>query len=873
MKTIHNYLVKFGLAFAIILSSCSTIKPVLTKNTKQNSYIIINNPTYSKREMTTFSMIMFPVTVIPAAIYGYKNGKETAPPDLEKESANGGALIGILGGTAGWFLGNWITTAIFGPRKKASPTNEYEASEWLKKYNKKNNQDLIQVSFNNGILTTLSPKSENTFIAYSLVDFKNYIKIFPNSLYTPRVFKSVLSHLYYNEILEIMSLYPNNCCLEEAQGELLKKCTTINECIYIATKYPRLFDLADEKSASLATNMQDVISHNNYFKESSNLAKLISNVIPYLSRRELYDLYVLYPNIATIDQAKIKLINESRSFEETLNTINRFSNYKQYGEETLLKYTKTLDQKRIFSLKYPNNELAIDFQKQANKAIAEKLLRYCFNYIYLIKEEGTQLFDFWDDSNIGDIKNGKRLSYVLYNDNDLIFQLSDGMHGQHFKLEHNNEATEVFEADYGFLAVQSAGLLNYGNDVNTNKAVATVIFNDELKNQNWSDNKKIIILRIGEFDQFGRINGEFKSDNHEIFLYVDGEVSPNVYKKINSILKSQNNFESEFDWFLQSTSKLSPYLTIAQKEFIEGEIFDLSGLEVDISNANQEYTRFTNPNRLLNDYEINSGYMKFPDVTRRMKLGEILEIFTEKIKPICNNTKYCEIAAKNMFYTLLATNAIKASKNLPYSERLKILKLGLYISELYKKDIRNQSISLYEQMINEVDKSIYGIRNNKTDYSRYHNPTVDFVLSLSKGETVAILAGLVGIGASISLSWAQQLCKNTDCSQLSYSASNSSTRLPQQSSNSKTSSVSNVKRDEIIKDNNGPQIIEDGTKKYGSYTTIRYKVICPNGYVSYLFYDEQSKCWMKTSSSTCDYSTPNNKEGLNRAARMLCGNH
>lgn len=874
MKKINNYLIFIVVTVTIISTSCSTTKQVMTENTVQNSYVIIKNPS-SESKMTTFSLLMAPVTSLGGVAIGYEVAKNMPPTsDGYEVDADQIAAYGFIAGAASWVIGNWITNAIFTPNKKGTPKNEYEASVWLKKYNKKTNNDLLLVSFKNNELVTIPRKYQNTFIARSLDDFKNYIKTFPNSLHTPNVYKSALSHLTYDQIIEIMSLYSDERLNEITQDELLKKCTSINQCIEISNKYPRLIEQADKKTASLVTNLPDVMKYRENFKEGKYSDIMINNVIRHLNRNDLKKLINLYPNEQSINQAKKQYLYSSKYFHQAYDAVCIYKELKNQGESFLLRLANNDSQKMMFAKLYPNNVKAKSFQKKFDKKIAEKLFRYCFNYIYLVKEEGTQLFDFWDDSNVEDIIKGKKLSYVLYNANDLVFQIADNnMQGMHYKLGRNNKATKTFETDYGYLTVQSKGWLNYGNDVSVNKAVATIKFNAVLKNQNRLDHKKIIILRIGEFDQSGIINGEFQYDNHELFLYVDGNVSPNAYNKIKSILKNKIDFETEFNWFLRSTSKSSPHMTTAQKEFIEGEILHLSGLDVDISNANKAYKKFTDPNRLLETYEVRSGYMKFPDATKGMKLGQILKEFTKRIKPLCTNTAYCDIAAKNMFYTLLATNAIRASKNMSSTKKLEILKLGLYINELYKKDIRNQSISLYELMIKEIDLSIYGVRNNKSIYSPYHNPTADFVMSLSKEETVAILAGLVGIGATISLSWAQQLCRNTDCSLLSYSSSNSSGQSPQKSSNTKISSVSKVDTNKTPDVNNELQIIEDGTHKYGSYTAVRYKIICPNGHKNFIYYNEQKKCWMKTSSAFCDYSSTKGPEGLKKSAKILCDNN
>jgi hypothetical protein len=66
-------------------------------------------------------------------------------------------------------------------------------------------------------------------------------------------------------------------------------------------------------------------------------------------------------------------------------------------------------------------------------------------------------------------------------------------------------------------------------------------------------------------------------------------------------------------------------------------------------------------------------------------------------------------------------------------------------------------------------------------------------------------------------------------------------------------------------------IKENGIHKYGSYSATRYKIRCSCGYSVNFFYNEQSHGWMKTSGGFLpDYTTPNNRSGLEKAAKNTC---
>jgi len=87
---------------------------------------------------------------------------------------------------------------------------------------------------------------------------------------------------------------------------------------------------------------------------------------------------------------------------------------------------------------------------------------------------------------------------------------------------------------------------------------------------------------------------------------------------------------------------------------------------------------------------------------------------------------------------------------------------------------------------------------------------------------------------------------------------------------------SNVRKTNVIIDdenNTQVKITEDGEYKYGTYRSTKYKIVCPNGYIDHIYYNIQRKCWMKTSSVFCDYSSTKGDVGLEKSAKILCGNN
>jgi hypothetical protein len=71
-------LLKIGtliILIVIMLSGCATNKQIMDKWSIENSYFIIDNPSYSDLKMTTFSLIMAPVTSLGGVLIGYDIAK------------------------------------------------------------------------------------------------------------------------------------------------------------------------------------------------------------------------------------------------------------------------------------------------------------------------------------------------------------------------------------------------------------------------------------------------------------------------------------------------------------------------------------------------------------------------------------------------------------------------------------------------------------------------------------------------------------------------------------------------------------------------------------------------------------------------------
>lgn len=88
--------------------------------------------------------------------------------------------------------------------------------------------------------------------------------------------------------------------------------------------------------------------------------------------------------------------------------------------------------------------------------------------------------------------------------------------------------------------------------------------------------------------------------------------------------------------------------------------------------------------------------------------------------------------------------------------------------------------------------------------------------------------------------------------------------------------TSNEQERNVTSNNKGKsshtQFYDDGVYKYGSHKSTKYKVICPNGDFGHIYYNVQKRCWMKTSSVWCDYSSTEGKEGLKKSANIFCKN-
>lgn len=65
-------------------------------------------------------------------------------------------------------------------------------------------------------------------------------------------------------------------------------------------------------------------------------------------------------------------------------------------------------------------------------------------------------------------------------------------------------------------------------------------------------------------------------------------------------------------------------------------------------------------------------------------------------------------------------------------------------------------------------------------------------------------------------------------------------------------------------------IEQSGVYTYGRYSSPKYKITCSCGKSGYIYYNEQKKSWMRTTSSFADYSSRTGTDALKKSAGIFC---
>jgi len=229
--------------------------------------------------------------------------------------------------------------------------------------------------------------------------------------------------------------------------------------------------------------------------------------------------------------------------------------------------------------------------------------------------------------------------------------------------------------------------------------------------------------------------------------------------EINCLLKAYKNRILELKRYSQQNTTSTKYeITDQTLRKIESQIIENTGYSINISYAKKLYQEFTDPKRKLKQYEKKGGMINFGEDFSHLTIGEQIIKIADMSKDKCNDSRYCEEASHNFYYAVLTTNLLVSAKKLPEKERYKALTIGLFMSALYRENEHNKTLSFYPMVSKMIDAAISDLKNTKL-----HNPTADFIASLSNEEQIGLLIGSVVLGVAAMINVARYICKDGGC--------------------------------------------------------------------------------------------------------------
>lgn len=385
------------LIFGLFLSSCTSarVKYSTPVNENSNGVIEIRNPHYD-RKVNVIGYVAMAGLTGGGAYAGYKNPFVKYNTKVEEvNSPEASAAVAGLAGLGIAITGNYI----LGKKDKLSyPKNKSnELKKWAKKYSSK--YILIESMSTNSNLVLVNKKAEQYYVFNDMQDVDIFVEAFPNSDYNSLICAKSYRNLYYSKIPELLEKvnikgssvdkeiklhYINSSqALSEYLSALrlypnIKNNPSVDGIQYIESMddvrtYSKYFKKIDEnklidRAAKYATTFSNVKYFNQKFPHNSYYDRVLLDIIPSSSDKELEDLIILFPKSSSIDKIKEIYILRAESADTFIKRNSKYSFFKLRNQYSL---TKIKDCKDFVTSVKKTNSIALE-QKQKLIASASK---------------------------------------------------------------------------------------------------------------------------------------------------------------------------------------------------------------------------------------------------------------------------------------------------------------------------------------------------------------------------------------------------------------------------------------------------------------------------------------------------------------------
>jgi hypothetical protein len=292
------------LVIPFLINGCVVNKPDAGRVSYRdyNGRKVVSDVHYHKK----LSPIGISVSIGSAAVGGFAgyNMNMITRQDGETRTAirPANAFIGALIGFSVCNLVNYS----FGLNKREG-TSDYQ--KWLKKANK---NMLFARNEGTSEFVAIDKNAEFQYIVKNIQDVRDFRTAFPYSSNSGEVIKKSVPAVSRYELLEIISLYPDNPSTMDAKTEYIKKSPSLNELISAREKFPETnFDI-EPLAASLVTNLTEAKTYASLFPTGSRHTEVEVNAIRFI--KDIHDvelfksIYPESPYVKDVFTIALKLI-------------------------------------------------------------------------------------------------------------------------------------------------------------------------------------------------------------------------------------------------------------------------------------------------------------------------------------------------------------------------------------------------------------------------------------------------------------------------------------------------------------------------------------------------------------------------------------
>ena len=371
MKKIITVLT-LGLLLSFIMSCTTTKLAYKNKKDLDNGVIKLKNPHYQKRVNTNGKIVGWSSIITGMAstfllgesldLIKFKNKEDGS---YEEYTGVNGIAWSIPVGIIGYLIYN----GIYDSNTKDIPIQKNGIDSWVRDFDNSykyvdHEEDKQTVDNNINYLTLIPYTSENEYKIKNLDNLSLFVKAFPESNDSKKLFRETADIVSYDKFDELilLSKSKNNIELKYLIKKLLNKEKSFNKVLDLYKENPSYKDEIVIKANSLINSFYRLEEFSKVFGSTKYDDSLFDKFYKDLDLKELKTIISIYPNAKNIIKAKQRYISVQTNYDNIILASKKFPNvYTDQELEEKIAYkvffkNGWIDYLSKFIKQYPNSK-------------------------------------------------------------------------------------------------------------------------------------------------------------------------------------------------------------------------------------------------------------------------------------------------------------------------------------------------------------------------------------------------------------------------------------------------------------------------------------------------------------------------------------